>query len=187
MAMGNGKDGTKAVNDVEAEDQRNVQPRFFNSEMLVVIDLGWIRNKKQRSQLAFGNGIVNRTRRAEGKQLIQLAELLFQSHLLEQRVGTLVNCSLVRRSGGRRCLRRGNRNEGEREEKEQRAAEILFVEPELLVCFHDNLPQDGVMLIGARQRCQKKIEKKRFTWSLCEHRYAQLQVSRSLEIGTERT
>ena len=75
------------------------------------------------------------------------------------RVGTLVNCGLVGRTRGRGCLRRGNRNEGQREKKEQRAAEIFFVKPELLVCFHDSLPQDGVMLIGAQQRCQQKIGK----------------------------
>ena len=127
--------------------------------MLEVIDLRRIRNKKQRPQLAFRNGIVKRTWRPKRKQLVQLAELLLKSHLLEQRIGTLVNCSLVGRGGGRGCLRRGNGNESQHQEKEERDAEILFVEPELLVCFHDSLPQDGVMLIGAQQRSQKKIEK----------------------------
>jgi hypothetical protein len=44
-----------------------------------------------------------------------------------------------------------------------------------------------VMLIGVKQRSQQKIEKKRFTRSLCEHRYAQTPGGSLAEMETKRT
>ena len=85
-----GEDGSKPVDDVEAEQQRNVQPGALDRDALVVIDLLGARHVQEASDLArrdhcFVTVTVGaRARGLPGRVLIELSDLLLERHLPEQ-------------------------------------------------------------------------------------------------------
>ena len=98
---GNRKDGAEAVDDVEAEDERDVQARLLDRDVLELVDHSGIGNEEQRAELAFGDGAFDLVGFAKHELLAELADFFLEGHLLEERGDAGVNL-LVRDLAGRR-------------------------------------------------------------------------------------
>ena len=66
---GDRKNSTKTMNDVVAKDQRNMQTRFLDGDMLQAVDHGWIGDEQEGPHLAPGHRLFDWVRRIEDKQL----------------------------------------------------------------------------------------------------------------------
>src|SRR5271170_1939056 len=69
---GHGEDGAEAMNDVEAEDERDVEAGLLDGDVLELVDHGGVGHKQQRSKLALGDGIRYFSGRSEDKLLAKL-------------------------------------------------------------------------------------------------------------------
>jgi len=77
------KDGAEAVDDVEPEDERNVQARVVDGEMLETIDLDGVGDEEEGADLALADLLIHLGGWSEAEELVELTELFFGSHLLE--------------------------------------------------------------------------------------------------------
>ena len=108
------------MDDVEAEEHGDVQPRLFNRYMLKAVNFFGIGNPKNGARsVAFENflhaaGLVfQKFRSGHAGQLRQLGDFLFPRHLAQQIPGFVVNLGFAERVGGGiglRCGLRRNRN-----------------------------------------------------------------------------
>jgi len=135
---GHREDSAEAVDDVEAEDERDVQARFLDGQVLEAVDFSGIGDEEKRSQLTIRNGVVDGFLFAEIEELAELADFFFQGHLFEKQVGVLAYCRVIGRSSGGSLTER-ERSDGEREEKDQALLERFLIEPELPVLIQFNL------------------------------------------------
>jgi hypothetical protein len=87
------------MNDVEAKDERNMQPGFLDCEMLQAVDRCRIGDEQERSHLAPSHRFFNFLPRVKDKQLTQLSNLFFRGHLLQQRIHEVLNIRVTPRSG----------------------------------------------------------------------------------------
>src|SRR5271170_1658382 len=115
---GHGEDGAEAMNDVEAEDERDVEAGLLDGDVLELVDHGGVGHKQQRAELALGDGIRYFVRLAKHKLLAKLADLLLERHLLQQRGNACVDfavSALILRGSGCGTGRRMNSGEGKSE------------------------------------------------------------------------
>jgi hypothetical protein len=92
---------------------------LINGEMLKTIDFGGIGDEEQRAQLAFRDGVVGGLLFAKIEELAELADFFVESHLFEESVCALTDCRVIERSSRGGSLRKRERNDSEREDKEQ--------------------------------------------------------------------
>ena len=57
------------MNDVVAKDQRNMQTRFLDGDMLQAVDHCWIGDEQEGPHLSLGHRLFDWVRRIEDKQL----------------------------------------------------------------------------------------------------------------------
>ena len=112
---GDGEDGAEAVDDVEAEDEWDMEAGVVDGEMLEAVDLCGVGDEEQRADLIFGDGRLEGAGGGEVEELVELGELLFRGHLLEQTGGALVDGRVVADAGWQGGWRLGGR--GERREE----------------------------------------------------------------------
>ena len=89
------------MNDIEADDQRDVQARLFDGDFLQVVDSRRVGDKKQRADLAFAYAIFQLDLigyQAE-EELRHLADLFINGHLREQRIDSLIDLRVGERRG----------------------------------------------------------------------------------------
>src|SRR5947209_3606612 len=98
--------GAVSVDDVEPEDERNVQARFFYGDALDVVGLGGSGEIEERADATFccEFAVIVASRAgaggSAGRVLHQLAVLLFQRHLLEKSLHALLDLRVVGPRGG---------------------------------------------------------------------------------------
>lgn len=85
--------------------------------MLEAVDFGGIGNKEQRAELPFRHSVVDGLILAEIEELAELTDFFVESHLFEERIDALMNCGVIGTRAGR-SLRKGARNDGQREQKD---------------------------------------------------------------------
>ena len=102
---GHGVDGAEAVDDVEAEEQRDVQVALIDGEMLETIDLLCVGDEEEGADLAFAREYVGRHGRVLVERLLgHLAELVVEGHLADE-IGYEGLAGGVWRHCGELCLR----------------------------------------------------------------------------------
>ena len=100
-------DGAQAVDHVEREQQRNLQARLFDRNVLQSIEFCWVVHEQQRTCTARSNFVLDALRflrLAEIEVLGDLTRLLFRIHPRQQRVGACAYFEIGQRLGrGRLC------------------------------------------------------------------------------------
>src|SRR5882762_8097244 len=100
------KDGAKAVDHIEAENQRNMHTSFVDRKVLEAVDFSRVGDEEQRSRMPTGYGLVDFLHFAKIKKLAELPDLFLQRHLFEERINALANNPVIG-SWTRRTLAEG--------------------------------------------------------------------------------
>ena len=97
---GDGVDGAEAVDDVEAEEERNVEAALLDGDVLEAIDFGGVGEEEEGAD---GAGAHHRIHRgawlAEDRDLGHLAEFFGEGHLGDELVGELAGLGVGGRGG----------------------------------------------------------------------------------------
>jgi len=160
------EDRPEAVDGVECEQERDVQPRLLHGHVLEVVDLLWVGQAEDRtdslSRLSVGDLAV-------GQQL-KLLQLLFESHLGEQGVHPAVDALAWGSALTDAASRRNRPTDNQRAQRQDRSCErepsprnaLLPQAMYALACFHHGSPlRDGLLVTGTSSpgKCSPRRER----------------------------